>query len=159
MLEICIALGGPAQAETVIRWLQREWVSEPDGSGFYHNRSIIRQAARSGEMMCLRAGTTITGFAVFTLGPSRAKIDIFEVRPGYRGCGLGRRLAAHIVRMLVSKGASRIELECAPRSSESFWRALGFVDQEGRTSAWENPKLVLESRDAGVLDQTPPLRG
>lgn len=144
MIETSIALGTPAQAETVIRWLKKEWVGDPDGGGFYHNRSIIRQAARNGEMTCLLAGETIVGFAVFTFGRSRAKIDIFEIRPGYRGRGFGHHLAVHIVQMLVSQGASRVELECAPRSSEAFWRTLGFVDQEGRASAWENPKLVLE---------------
>lgn len=154
MIETSIVVGAPPQAETVIRWLKKEWLGNPDGGGFYHNRSIIRQAARNGEMTCLRDGKTIIGFAVVTLGRDRAKVDILEVRPGYRGRGFGRHLAAHIVRMLVSQGAPRIELECAPRSSEAFWRALGFVDQEGPASAWENPKLALESRAADAFEET-----
>ena len=131
MIETSIVVGAPPQAETVIRWLKKEWVCNPDGGGFYHNRSIIRQATRNGEMTCLRDGKTIIGFAVVTLGRDRAKVDILEVRPGYRGRGFGRHLAAHIVRMLVSQGAPRIELECAPRSSEAFWRALGSWIKKG----------------------------
>ncbi|MCD9026789.1 GNAT family N-acetyltransferase [Luteimonas sp. BDR2-5] len=148
MIETNITAGTPAQAETVVRWLKKEWAGDPDAGGFYHNRSIIRQAARSGEMTCLYASRTIVGFSVFTLGQSRAKIDIFEIRPGYRGRGFGRYLAAHILRMLLSHGAARIEVECAPRSSEPFWRKLGFVDHEERPSGWGNPKLVLASQAA-----------
>lgn len=130
-----------AQAETVVRWLKCE-LSE-DG-GFYHNRAIIRRAARSGELKCVCLGRIIVAFAVFTEGLQRSAIDILEVRPGHRGRGgYGRLLATNIIQLLVAKGANEIQVECMPRESEAFWRKLGFVDLDNRSNRWSNPKLIL----------------
>jgi len=129
-----------AQAETVVRWLKRE-LSE-DG-GFYHNRAIIRRAARSGELKCLCLGRVILAFAVFTKGLQRSAIDILEVRPRHRGRGYGRLLATNIIQLLVANGANEIQVECMPSESEAFWRKLGFVDLDNRSNRWSNPKLIL----------------
>ena len=132
-----------SQAETVIRWLKNELTAEIIGGGFYHNRSIIRKAARKSEMKCMMAGREILGFAVFTLGKVRCAIDILEIRSKYRGLGYGHMFALNVIEMLFSRGAMHIEVECSPRSSESFWRDLGFIDIEEVGSVAANPKLIL----------------
>lgn len=131
-----------AQAETVIRWLKFELTED---GGFYHNRSIIRRAARSDEMRCLCLGRIILAFAVFTKGLRYSAIDILEVRPRYRGRGYGGALAVHIIGLLLANGADEIHVECMPRESESFWRRLGFIDNDASLSSWGNPKLILRS--------------
>lgn len=143
-----------AQAETVIRWLKDEHLNELGGkSGFYCNRSIVRRAARESEMKCLIAGRAVIGFAIF----GRSTIDIFEIRPAYRGLGYGRHFAAHIIQMLFNNGAKDIDVECAPAESESFWRSLGFVEQEEKYQTWGgNLKLVLRSNSSFMPR---PLRG
>ena len=130
-----------AQAETVIRWLKDEHLNELEGlSGFYFNRSIIRSAAQYSEMKCLLLGRKIIGFAVF----ASMTINIFEIRPNARGQGFGRHFATNIINMLFDRGAPEINVECSPRSSEPFWRGLGFVEKEDMYQSWgSNPKLVL----------------
>ena len=155
MKEALVVDATTAQAETVIRWLKRE-LSE-DG-GFYHNRSIIRQAVRNNEMRCLSFGRAILAFVVFTRGLNRSAIDILEVRPKYRGRGFGRTLATHTIESLIAGGADEIQVECMPRESEQFWRKLGFVDHDEPFSSWGNQKLILRSWPNNSFKPTP-LRG
>ena len=137
--------GTAVQAETVIRWLKAEFESGLSGGGFYQNRSIIRRAARNSEFKCYVSGRTVVGFTVFTLGSSRFAIDILEIRQKYRGVGYGQAFAMEVIKMLFNGGASHIEVECAPTSSEAFWRKLGFISMESRYSSMGNPKLMLRA--------------
>ena len=146
MKALNIADASASQAETVIRWLKAELATDLIGGGFYHNRSIIRKAARNSEMKCLASGRNVLGFSVFTLGQARFAIDILEIRSEYRGLGYGHMLAMNVAEMLFSRGAPHIEVECAPRSSEPFWRKLGFVNHEEAYIARSNPKLILHAR-------------
>ena len=143
MTAVKIVAATRAQAETIIRRLKAEF-SDEDG-GFYHDRDIIRKASRESELSCLCRGRTILGFGVFTLGSKRSKIDILEVFPAYRGHGYGQLLAHHLIQFLFTSGAQRIDLECAPSSSESFWRMIGFVDHELSRSGFGRPMLTLRS--------------
>ena len=129
-----------AQAENAIRWLKAE-VSEE--GGFYHNRGIIREAARDSEMKCLCLGRRVLGFAVCTHSNPRAKIDIFEIRPRYRGQGLGRLFASRVFDILFTNAARSIQVECAPRSSQPFWIKLGFSPEPGQPATGSNPRLTL----------------
>lgn len=132
-----------AQLATVMRWLKKEEFE--DESGFYCNRSIIRNSFRNSEMKCLLIGRVVAGFAIYSLNTSYSAIDILEIRPGYRRKGYGRKFVGYLINMLFTQGASRIVIECAPHSSESFWRDLGFVEQKDKPSMFGNPKLELRS--------------
>ncbi len=136
-----------SQLETVLRWLKKEHLGELEGcSGFYCNRDTIRQAFRASEMKCLMLGKKVIGFAIFNLRINPRPIDIFEIRPGYRQKGYGKIFANHIINLLLSSGAKYIVVECSPRSSEPFWRSLGFVYKGEKSHVMGNPKLHLIPR-------------
>ena len=71
---------------------------------------------------------------------------MLEIRANFRGLGYGKALAMGVIETLFNRGAPHIEVECAPRSSEFFWRRLGFVYKENEYSHMENPKLILKIR-------------
>ena len=145
-----------AQTETAIRWLRDEHLDELGGfSGFYCNRSIIRRAAREGDMRVLTEGRKVIGLAVF----NQYGIDIFEIRPGYRRAGYGRSFAQHIIQDLFARGSTALNVDCVPQESERFWRALGFVDQEERYRSWGKTELVLRGPWPNNSFKPNPLRG
>lgn len=140
MSQLSIGTATRAQAETVIRWLRDEHVSEFGGvSGFYNNRSIIRRAARDSEMIVLLRSRAIIGFAV-----SRPNnIDIFEIRPTYQRRGHGRFFAEKLIGNLFSSGSTKLSVDCVPHESQHFWRSLGFIDKEEKYQQWDKVLLVL----------------
>ena len=143
MTEPLVVDATKAQLDTVIRWLRKEERGEM--SGFYCNRSIIRNSFRNSEMKCILIGRVVVGFASFSLNTSNSAIDIFEIRSGYRKNGYGKKFASYLINMLFAQGAPLINIECSPHASERFWRDLGFVDKEVKSSKFGNPKLELRS--------------
>lgn len=143
-----IVASTPRHAEIVINWLRREWLADEYGEGFYNNRSIIRKAAREGEMVCLFHENVIVGFAVYSSNPPRGRIDIMEVRPRERGKGYGRTLASMLLQKLAGELVETVRLECCPRGSESFWRRMNFTDDPGDYSWSPNPHLLLNLKAA-----------
>ena len=118
-----ITHAGPAQAESVIKWLKHDVNEYGEHSGFFFNRDVIRQAARDGEFVCMRLGLRIIGFAVY----GQASISLFEIRQAHRGRGHGRQLAEHLIAHLFKSGATSLWVKCSPRASQGFWENLGFV--------------------------------
>lgn len=135
-----------ARAESVIRLLEHENEKYLGGaSGFYCNRGIIRRSARESRMRCFKVDRSIAGFATFTVYRKHSAIEIFEILPPFRGLGLGRQLAMYMIDLLLSMGLSHISVECAPQSTEPFWRKVGFESNEGVGKPFGNPKLILRS--------------
>lgn len=143
MTEPLVVDATKAHLDTVIRWLRKEEIEEE--AGFYCNRSIIRESFRKSEMKCLLVGRVVVGFAILSMHTSYSAIDIFEIRSRYRRKGYGRKFAGYLINMLMTQGPRRIFIECAPRTSEQFWRGLGFVDREATPSMFGNPRLELRT--------------
>lgn len=92
------------------------------------NEALIAEAHEAGELTCLMVGAHVIAYSMTTCRPSgNATLDILEVRPDERRRGFGGTLARHVIHALSRRGADRIRLQCS-RSSERFWRALGFTD-------------------------------
>ena len=158
MTEPLVVDATKAQLETVMRWLKKEALEEE--SGFYCNRSIIRNSFRNSEMKCLLIGRVVAGFAIFRLNTSYSAIDILEIRSGYRRNGYGKMFAGCLINMLFTQGATRIVIECAPHSSEPFWRSLGFVDRkDNKHNMFGNPKLELSSWSNPSFERCSPEAG
>jgi GNAT superfamily N-acetyltransferase len=127
--------------EEVCAWLERE--HEEDLSGFYFKKQELAESLAAREMFCGISDGSAIAFATFSI-KSSGYVDIMEVHPKHRRCGFGRKLACFTIGHLFKSGVSSIYVTCAPRSSEPFWRSIGFSHQEKyRIFGHEHPRLVL----------------
>lgn len=138
-----VVIGSSDQAEIVIAWLERAQEAEDDAGGFYNNRRIIRSSARDSDLRILLVGRSHAGFAVITAGDHLNAIDILAIRPEFRGKGYGRLLAESILSEMRARGASKVAIQCCPRSSAPFWRKLGFVPTTSEQRPGENIRMAF----------------
>jgi ribosomal protein S18 acetylase RimI-like enzyme len=132
------------QLSEVLSWLEREHLESSEG--FYCNKDIIVEAFENGEMFCALLNDQVVGFAIHTRKSIGASIDILEIHPAYRSQGFGSRLAQQTTERLFNAGAAFVTVKCAPRSSELFWRQLGFVPTARPASRrFEPPQLMLRN--------------
>ena len=110
--------------EQITNWLKEE--SENNGCGFYCNITVINKAFADKEVVCITFKNKAIGFAVFTRHRCTARIDIAEICPSYRGSGAGKFLVESCLQRFAKLNIRVVDLECAPRSSESFWCRMGF---------------------------------
>jgi GNAT superfamily N-acetyltransferase len=70
-------------------------------------------------------------------GSLNSTSSILEVRLDRRGQGIGRAVVAELLEMAVASGEGLLWIDCAPSSSEPFWRKMGFDIEVGspRSSA------------------------
>ena len=67
------------------------------------------------EAVIVRIGDEAVGFALFFqsfstfVGRPGLYLEDLYVRPAYRGCGVGRRLLAHLAHLAVERGCGRFE--------------------------------------------------
>jgi len=136
-----IVAASDVQFAEVLRWLERE--ERESFEGFYCKRDDLAESQAKGEMFCACSGDYPVAFVTMAV-KSVGYIELLEVHPSHRRKGFGRKLAAHAISQLFFLGAPSISVTCAPRSSESFWRALGFVTPQGSTQHHhESPRLTL----------------
>lgn len=106
----------------------REWMREDErrevGGVFLCNWSLIERGQGAGELWVYRAtpGAVPVAFLLGGIDP-----DILEVQSTYRRQGIGKKLVAHCLAFAEEKGEPLLWTECAPVSSTSFWRRMGFT--------------------------------
>lgn len=124
-------------------WLQREQAE--CGEGLFCNKDIIVESHAAGELHCAISNGQVVGFVVHTATDARASIDILEVHPRHRRRGIGTKLAVHAIKQLHASPAPFIQVQCSPRSSEPFWRLLGFSSSQASTASgvWAPVGLIL----------------
>jgi len=69
--------------------------------------------------------------------------SILEVKPDYRGQGVGRALAEFLVERSVASAEPLLEIQIAPESSETFWQTMGFKTYWERDSCYGRRMLKL----------------
>ena len=128
----------------VLGWLERGQTES--GEGFFCNESTIVTSHDAGELFCGLADNRVVGFVVHNKKSVGASIDILEVHPQHRSRGFGSQLATNAIGRLFATGAAFVTVQCSPRSSEPFWRSLGFLPQDSYPSrAGEPTHLVLHN--------------
>lgn len=126
----------------VLDWLRVE--EERFGEGFYCHRDVIASSFQDGEVYCALGEGEVAGFVVHNRKQIGSAIDLLEVRPDLRGRGFGKLLADDVTERLFAMGAEFIEVKCAPRSSEGFWRTRGFTLIASKCrSPLDAPLLIL----------------
>ncbi|RDY60213.1 GNAT family N-acetyltransferase [Flagellimonas nanhaiensis] len=114
----------PSELTQIKSWLKKE--SDETGVGFYGNWNTIQEAWEKKRCFILLHKKSVVGFLVYrTTGPV-ANIMVFDVKPGLRKEGFGRKLFKGFTEFLKNKGVVVIELFCSPQTSEGFWRKLYF---------------------------------
>jgi len=108
----------------ITSWLREE--SESSQCGFYCNLAVINKAFIDKDVFCVTVKNEAIGFAVYTKHRCTARIEIAEVCPSYRGSGAGRFLVENCLQTLAKRDVRVVDLECEPKSSESFWQQIGF---------------------------------
>lgn len=110
--------------DEVMIWLKREY--ELTGEGFYNNRKIIFDALKSNEVFVLKYREKSIGLVIWSGEEILVNIDIFVIDNNYRQLGYGRIFFDAITNYLYDNDYKVIKLFCEPKSSEIFWKRLGF---------------------------------
>ena len=135
---------GPAtrsQLYEVLGWLEREEIES--GEGFYCKRDLIEQSFNDGDMNCATFGSEVVGFVIHTIKSHGAALDIMAIHPAHRRRGFGRELALYAIDKLFQLGADFVTVRCAPRSSETFWRCLGFAPLTRSFSRFSDTAMLV----------------
>ena len=68
--------------------------------------------------------------------------SVLEVRHDRRRQGIGGWFVAYLIEQARERGDQQLSVECAPASSQHFWRSMGFyVEREGRR--WVGRRILL----------------
>lgn len=117
----------PAHMAQLVSFLRAEW--RRHDSGFYCNIRVIRAAYRSGELIvALRDGRAVGLLVWCNMFPGRGVISIMTVKRPLRRQGIGQVLVRTVLGHLKARGVWRVGCQCAPASSEPYWRSHGFID-------------------------------
>ena len=124
---ICTVNFNPLQKEIVDI---EKWLIEEDshtGLGFYCNWNVIEFSVKRGELVSISYDNDNIGFATWRLTSDKTvRIEICEIKPTYRGQGFGRILINKLLDFLKNRGVFAVDLQCAPKNSEHFWKHIGF---------------------------------
>ena len=96
-------------------------------SGFYTNWDIIQNRFENHQIVLLQVNGVAAGFVCWYGTNSVVFIDIVEVRPEMRRCGLGRFMVEECLHKLGEMGCVVVGLECPFIASLPFWRRLEFL--------------------------------
>lgn len=126
------------QVTAIKEWLIEEnhLFAEEDFNGFFCNWNVIQSLFEKQQMAVVLLDRVPIGFAVwFDSSDFTATIDIVEIHHKYRGMGYGKILIDHLIEYFRRRGIVAIDLQCAPVSSKTYWKSLGFTEFE------DNPRI------------------
>lgn len=116
-------------------WLKAEEVETNEG--FYCNWHIIRNSFEKNDLVILEYHNLAIGLLVYTVSELTVKIDIAEIKPDFRGRGLGRFFVDGFLDVMAKRNILVAELYCKPLAAEPIWKKLSFLNF---------PKFPNESR-------------
>lgn len=107
----------------------RSWLIEEEKTsreGFLCNWSSIVQSYEDKKLAILTTNKQAIGFITWFEWEKVARVQLAEIRPGYRRNGYGKYMAKELFFRLERIGIKVVDLHCQPASSEKIWRRLGF---------------------------------
>lgn len=107
-------------------WLLEE--EEATRNGFYCNWNIIKNSYENNEMSIIVLNKVVIGFVIWQIYHYSATINIIEINPKYRGQQFGNLLINQLFQFFKTKGIVVVELQCAPETSESYWKLQKFIE-------------------------------
>ncbi len=109
-------------------WLKQEY--DQTGEGFMCNWGVIDECWKEKTLFCALTKDKASALCAWHQVGFLARLDIVAVNPELRHKGIGRRLVDETLKQLKKNGVIVVEVECQPRTSEPFWRKLGFADDD-----------------------------
>lgn len=120
--------GTKRDLDQILEWLEREFTAGEND--FWYNKGLIAEALTRGDFYVIRDGDEAVAFQVGDYGAS-----IANVRKDKQGRGFGTALLDASVARADRDGVNVLDVECAPRSSLTFWEKHGF-ERYGDMSDW-----------------------
>lgn len=115
------------QLNEIKNWLIEEINST--GFGFYDNWNCIESAYNKREIATISENNQTIGFITWSnYAKFSAIINITAIKSTHRNKGVGKKLISKLFTKLIFKNIYSVRLECAPSTSELFWRHIGFTD-------------------------------
>ena len=101
----------------------------------------------------------VRGFSWCSIYGKSGRLEIVEVLSSHRGAGYGSILVEKTLELLKNRGVLVIDVECAPITSEPFWRRFGFKDLTPGTSVngSRSPQLYKPIAEH-AYEMDPPVR-
>ena len=96
--------------------------------GFYCNWRNIEQSFNEDRLVAMGLDGEIIGFLTWeNVGNNYLEINIMEINPKYRNKGFGKIFYDKAEKYFIQNNFIAIKLFCSPKSSEMFWRKMGFT--------------------------------
>ena len=114
-----MVLGTKADLDQVLGWLEREY--EEDGEGFWCNRNLLPKGLDDEDFYVIRHAGEAIAFQLGHYSP-----DIANVRKDKQGQGFGTALLNAAIARARRDNVNILDVECAPRTSLTFWEKHGF---------------------------------
>lgn len=130
------------------------WATASDSLSRHHAH-LLAEAYGDGELYHAESRGEIVALGFVT--PSGREIQLMEVAPASRGRGIGRAFAEALMNECRLRGATTVRVQCAPRESAPFWRAMGFSETGESVPDEKDGKLWMGRRLPGAaLDPNSP---
>jgi GNAT superfamily N-acetyltransferase len=142
-------------------WLQ--WEEDELGTGFLCNWASILNLSKNDKLIIISKNDAPIGFLGFIVNDPMptAEIQILEIHPKHRKKGIGKLFVNSVLEHLKQNGTEAINLQCAPESSEAFWKKMGFLDYPDKRETYQsypsgaNKKLYKIIVDHLEVDSVP----
>jgi len=133
------------QVDDIEQWLIEE--RDSSNEGFYCNWTIIKSFFKRGELAVLIVENNPVGFCCWQkTSELSGQINIFEIKPDFRGKGFGTQFTNELEKFFVSKNVCVIDLQCVPEESEGFWKKHNFIDVPVNIRYWDKQTKHLFKR-------------
>lgn len=111
---------------TIKSWLKEEM--EVTGEGFYGNWNVVEKVFNENKLITLNYKNIPIGFVTFYESEIHVEIEIFVIKPKYRGKGIGKIFYEKVAEHFKSDNFLALKLFCSPPDSEVFWKKMGFIE-------------------------------
>lgn len=122
-----------------------EWMIEEKQNPLSKNSnwSTITTAFENKKLVIATRKNTTVGFYTLSFSKFTIEIGVAEVNPIFRKKGIGKLLLAEIIRKYERKEIYALHLYCAPESSQSAWKKIGFKYYPNNFSNNKSSKIEM----------------
>jgi GNAT superfamily N-acetyltransferase len=137
--------------DEIIGWMENEKNSPKESQG---NWLAINSAFSENRLITASIENKTIGFFALLQNGSTATISVAEIHPEYRNKGVAKFFLNQIIDFLLKHNYYALDLMCAPASSETIWKKLGFANIPESTENKKNKNIILYRIITPILETT-----